>query len=151
MAKVTLAKALKIKNQLVGEINKIKSSIVAHNNYDNRNAAKYNVADNFPVLTEKIVQLTQLKTVIEKANEPIRKVIFEKAEFSALLEYYSTIPVNEGIIDGYGDKQTTIVSQVSQKIIDESSATLQKVINQLQDEMDNHNHKTLIEISDSLI
>jgi hypothetical protein len=153
MAKITVAKALKLKNELVGDINKLKALITSNNVYDNRNKARANTVEAHKTLGEKIVSLVKVKTAIAGANVAIHEAIYAKSEAAAMIEFLATVNTVDGIQDtGFGsDRTTTMVAQITSDVVTKQSAELQKKVSKLQDVLDEFNHKTLVDVPDDLV
>lgn len=153
MSKISLAYALKQKNRLVQDIDKLKQKINQSNTYRSHEGNESDKFMTFQDMVNKLNYLTEklidLKFEINKANLPIQKKIYKITELKGLLINFrrmnTTIPTitdpstGRIIIDGgvnYND-------EIKEEMLDK----MQMRINQYQDEIDSHNKDTFIEFS----
>ena len=148
--KTKLNKALKQKNRLVGELNRIKSLIQRENS---RKEADYNeekIQDlflQFSVLTNELIDL---KTAIQRATAPIADKLLRLAEIKGQVDFYQSLETTNGTFErslSYGSdkvKTETYCAYYDQNAVDNKLAEIQKEINDLQDEIDDYNAITTI-------
>lgn len=152
MEKMNLAKALKTKNRIVGEINKLKGLLKRENTRLSTSTSKVDRAELEKNLKDKVEQLISIKTKIATANIGIYEKIERMAECKTLMAYYETLDTRDGSFsDGRiydGDKQVVYVynAYLKQEDIDKLSVAYQEQINKLQDEIDEYNARTTIEV-----
>ncbi len=154
-----LHKALKLRKKLVGEIAQLKSQIQSKNSYliGSLNPEKYNVPKLYKELMEKIDQLTSLKFVINEANREIQSKIYALAEYKALIVFWNSVPVAEGIQESGRFGSETLREYAVQ--IDEETKNAyvkeyQEMVDALQEEIDVYNYTTDIpwgNLSDDII
>lgn len=142
-----LYKALKLKKNLIGEIAELKEQIKNKNSYleGSKNGEKFNVFEKYDILLKKIDELTGLKFVINEANREIQAKIYLLSEYKALVAFWKEVPVTEGNqIIGYSDKIQNYIVQVDEEKRNELINNFQKIINAIQEELDEYNFNTEI-------
>jgi len=139
-----IAKALKEKNRLKGEIAALKKKITAQNRKVKGNPQPYDVQQLLKELQEKTAQLIQMKSDITHVNQPVQQKIYRLAELKALAAFYKTIPVNEGkdAVTRYSDDIFDFEVQVKAPELDKIIVDIERQIEALQDELDVFNHAT---------
>jgi hypothetical protein len=154
---VTLAKALKRKNELVQLINEKKSIITRYNSYDNRNTPPFMVGVEHSNLCDLVAQLAETKAAIAIANTAIQPQLHLQAELRSLCSFYDTIPTDVGLYDEHNYGSNTIVERTKVATLDPSDivankAKLQTQISELQDQIDafNATTKVMIPVSNKL-
>lgn len=162
--KVTLAKALSIKNRLIGDINKLKEKIQKSNSitfyvktlenipepkFPNNMAALLN---EFSTLQNKFIVL---KTAISLANKDIAQQtrIFALSKLKSFLTIFVTISChNSETYDGgrYGNGETYTITrvQISEEEKEKIIKDIQNEIDRIQEEIERFNWRTEIEIPD---
>ena len=151
--KITLARALKIKNILAGKLPKVNSEIMVGNSV----IVGTEQAD-IPVLVQKrrdiVDALLTLKTKINSSNEPIQRTIYELGELKSELGLYNGLNTRHGDSGSvhYGTTQKIEYRAVIQKAEQEKIvADLEAKIEEYQEKIDQHNYATQIEVSDKLL
>lgn len=145
-----LAKALKEKNKLVGEIQKLKTLIQQKNSYNVAQPMNYNTKELMNVLVNKLDKLIELKTKITFANAPIQSRIFAISEAKAAIQFLSSISTTEGQIvqNTYGGSTThEFNAQIKELEIDAMKKQYELDIERFQDDMDAHNATTEIDFN----
>ncbi len=165
MAKITLARALKIKNRLGGRLAQVSSDIVTYNSQCVQPAngsvnteevklqsPEINVGDLFEkreVLQKSIVTI---KVMIANANSSIQKAIYEIAEAKGDITFYSGLATAHGFTPNpYGNGGTYRVAFKRKADIDQQKKHLEGVVDSLQEQIDKHNHTTFIDIPDEIM
>ena len=163
---ISHARALKEKNRLIKKINESKKFIETNINYykvDEQTNAIINISSKFvdikPVvekLNEQIEVLEEIKTkiAVANANNGISALIYkkeEKASYSAYLNILNVVKDNK-VPSKYdiGENKVVyvpMVSQISEEEIAQMRKKLEDEISDLQDEIDELNAKTMIEVS----
>lgn len=154
---VTLAKALKRKNELVQIINETKAIITRHNSYDSRNTPPFMVGVEHSNLCDLVAQLAETKAAIAAANTAIQPQLHLHAELRSLCTFYDSIPTDAGVYDerGYGPNsvvERTKIATISAIDVATQKSKLQTQINELQDQIDafNATTKVMIPVSNKL-
>ncbi len=143
-----LAKALKEKNKLVGEIQKLKNLIQSKNSYNVAQPMNYDTHELLLQLGNKVDKLISLKTTITFANAKIQSKIFALSEAKSFLQFLSSVSTTEGEINerGYGSTiAQEFKAQIKELEIDELKKRYEIQIETLQDELDAHNATTEID------
>jgi hypothetical protein len=153
--KVKLFKALKIKNRLASELQKEKSIAQRENSWDTSRPSVLDhdkVWNNIDCLTEKLIAV---KTAIAKANIGIYHNIETMSELKGQISELRALDVKRGAYKessgGWGDKTTVerhFQCYLGQGRVDEITSSLQSRIDSLQDEIDEYNATTDVEIPD---
>lgn len=148
---MNLAKALKHKNRLAGEISRLQKTFLSSNYKDSRlPAPPLNSSDAFIQLSEKTNELVVLKTKIAAANVGIFESIERMAQIKSLLAQVEALkaddiaaqkvdPYNKECVEKY--VLTPYINSAEKENI---RSSLQKRIEALQDEIDDYNAKTQI-------
>lgn len=158
--KINLPKALKIKNRIVGELNRVRALIRRDNQIETTNMTGEEVQAHIKGVKNLInveaslfESLIMIKTFISKANIDIYEKIARMAELKSQMGFVQSLPSRDGqfIENEYGRPEPikrNFLSVVNQKSIDLSHGEMQHRIDRLQDEIDEYNATTLIEIPD---
>jgi hypothetical protein len=151
MHTVSLAKALKIKNRLAGELKRCQQVLVRENSKLVGAARDVDCENVYQSIVETMGKLIQVKTEIAKANVGIYSNITRIAELKGLLAFYATIPTNDGKIkEEAGWREAVTFSEynaVYKKVkLDLLSTGISGEIDKLQDEIDVYNANTNVYI-----
>lgn len=141
-----IAKALKTKNVLVGELTKLQGLLSTQNVRTEGQKFEY---DNKDVLTQtvaKMNQLIELKAKIAATNAPVYGLIFRMAELKSFVEHLKVIPVREGTerTAPYGGAvlETIYRSALGRVQLDTMVSEIEKEIQDIQDKLDSFNFTT---------
>jgi hypothetical protein len=142
-----LYKALKLRKKLVGEITALKQKIQSKNSYmvGSLNPEKYNVPKLYEELLEKIDQLTGLKFAINEANREIQSQIYVLAEYKALIAFWNSVNITEGMQEAGRFGSETLreyKAQVDDETRNKYVADFQKRVDAIQEEIDTFNYTT---------
>lgn len=150
---MNIAQALKQKNRLVGEMNKLFTYVVKHNvsttkaGSEDKSQVK-DIKEAFTKLMDTFEKLVAIKTATQTASAPIARKLVEIAETKNILSKISSIPVRElvEIQQGYGKEPFEIkyTSQITEEEQINTVSGLQERINTLQDEIDAFNATTQV-------
>lgn len=155
---MNIAKALKVKNRIAGEIVNNANKLNTLNSIEVRTLnipfEKYQEKvlaireETFNVLFPKLIRL---KIAIQKANAGITDKLVELQEAKSMIAFWKSIPKKEGFFSsGYSDKnelsewKCIVPSTESEKEFEK----IQNRINDLQDEIDTYNSITKIQLQD---
>ncbi len=146
-----LAKALKEKNRLVGEVNRLKGLIMRDNSLETKYLEGKNRARQWLDYTAAVEALVAIKTAIFKANTGIYRTIVLMSEKKAELGWITSLNTTNGVQEtpnyrGEGVIKTEYSAYITQDGIDTRIVELQKEIARLQDELDEFNATVTIEI-----
>jgi hypothetical protein len=151
MKEVSLAKALKIKNRLSGELSRIKS-IALRENSKNEKQFKEDVAiQAFEQVSELHDQLIEVKRAIYEANSGIAREMASLAEAKSLIDFVRVIPTKQGEYEesfNYRDetKPVNYSCYKTQEQVDSWVKSIQEYIDDIQDTIDEYNAKTKVQI-----
>ena len=156
--KVTISKALKTKNRLTSRITQVKSQIRAHNAYivdKTIPVDEIKIQIKVPELLQELDSLTNkliaVKSAIGKGNVGSVDKIFRLSEAKGLLAYWEIVDCTEGRAGGYGHDNDVKRVQVSLTEKNKIVSELQKLTEKLQDELDEYNATTRVEIPDDVL
>ena len=143
-----LRKALKVKNQLVKEINDLMNKINRWNSIpaDNENKKPYSTKELYNELLNKVNKLTTLKLVIAKANENIQYEIFMLGEYKSLIKFLKGLNTNDGTQYEYGKNVPEVyAAEIKDTDIDNMIHEIESKIESLQETVDEYNATTEID------
>lgn len=149
--KITLAKALKLKNKLVKEAADHLSKVEAHNSYLSTNPPNFDVQAEYKAYRLSLDKLAFLKAEIAKANGPIHIHIVTMAETKGMINHLRSINTRKGketVGGGYNQPLRDIeyLASFSDKEIDAIIKEAEKDIESRQEEIDKFNHSTSIDV-----
>ena len=139
-----IAKALKLKNQLAGEVAQLKDLLAKQNSRSTRQKFDY---DNREVLTRlraKIAELVRVKASVAAANVEVYDKIFRLAALKGLAATLANLDTRAGVFHegrGFGEAahEVEYVAQLGKVEVDKLVAELNAEIQSLQDELDEFN------------
>jgi len=143
---MNLKQALKLKNSLIQDINELMTLIQENNAIIEGNIRIYNLSELIFELDSKILELTILKSNIQKANLPIYDKIFTLSELKFKIAGFKQIPTNQGIQKAsYGSPEGEILNvELNQKEVRNLIKELEKKVINIQEELDIFNSVTEI-------
>lgn len=146
---VTIARALKEKNRVAGRLAKTRGLIGEENSRDKSVPRGIDVAEMYAQAKELRDRLIAIKSAIAEANKPIVSKIIELDEVKSEIAFLNGLNVKEGkfVTTNYGSRIESDIDAVirKQQVMEEVSA-LQARADRLQDELDEFNATTKIEI-----
>jgi hypothetical protein len=146
MPEITIAKALKVKNRLAGQITKLNQEIAVYNSVQ-EGAEQPDVRALYEARKALVSHLVDLKTGITRANAPVQAVIYELAELKALIALLTGLNNKHGkFIEGYSATAVNYVARLRRGDINEEVRRLQADIDRMQDQLDTFNHTTRIDV-----
>jgi ABC-type Zn2+ transport system substrate-binding protein/surface adhesin len=139
-----IAKALKMKNQLAGEVAQLKDLLAKQNSRSTKQKFDY---DNREVLTRlraKLDELVKVKAAVASANVEIYDRIFRLAELKGLATTLTALDTKTGVFhEGRGFAEASYeveyVAQLGKVDVDKLVAELNAEIQSLQDALDEFN------------
>lgn len=142
---MNVRQALKQKTKLISEIKELQSIVKTYNSRNEGTPERYNIAELLTELKEKQAELVALKTQIHKANLPVYDKIFKMAELKSFITFLKNVPTEEGLVPGrYGGDSTKKVASLNSVQIRDLVKHIEKLIEELQEELDVHNGTTQI-------
>jgi len=139
-----IAKALKMKNQLAGEVAQLKDLLAKQNSRSTKQKFDY---DNREVLTRlraKLDELVKVKAAVAAANVAVYDRIFRLAELKGLATTLNALDTKAGVFHegrGFADASYEVeyVAQLAKVDVDKLVAELNAEIQSLQDALDEFN------------
>lgn len=145
---MNLSKALKEKNKLAGEYQKLLRKFQSSNCTIEGSTKKYDAKELLLEVIQMRDNLINLKTSIHKASEPIRNSIFALSELKTFLSTLESIDTRNGveISSNYNGKfETKYTSDINQEEMDNIVKGVKTEIELIQDEIDVFNATTKID------
>ena len=147
--RVTVARALKEKNRVAGRLAKALNLVSRENSQDSNVPRGVDVNATYAQAKELRKRLVETKTAIALANQPIVGKIIELEEIKSEISYLNGLDVKEGVFvsNSYNSTVTNEYSAVikKQQVLEEVER-LQSRADRLQDELDEFNALTKVEI-----
>jgi hypothetical protein len=138
-----LAKALKLKNKLAGEVARLKELLAEQNSRSTRQKFDYQNQQVLADLRAKIAELVATKAAIGAANSEIYPMIFRLAELKGLVITLKGLSTKEGVYAeslGYAQSvEVEYVAQLKKAEVDKLAEELETEIQELQDALDEFN------------
>lgn len=154
---MNIAQALKEKNRISGRIARLENMVNKYNQYNKDDAPEFDAQELMTLLCKERKDLLAIKQAIAKANAGIADKLVELAEAKSTLTWWerrfsSHGPSTSETLERMYDPETTQwimvkkerVSVFSTKDIQERVDDWQKVVEALQDEIDNYNATTSV-------
>lgn len=150
MKKVTITKALKVKNRLSGELNRIRDSISQGNSREeSRHETEY-IKGRIDKEQSVYNDLIEIKAGIQVATAPIAHKLVQLSEEKAKLAWLGKISTKEGTFDVGSRYDVAIQKTETYKVVWNTDNIRQKIedtrntIERLQDEIDEYNATTVV-------
>jgi hypothetical protein len=139
-----LAKALKLKNQLAGEVAQLKELLVKQNVRPSKQTFDYDNREVLARLRAKLDELVRVNAALATANAEIYAKIFRLAELKGLVATLTALETKSGVFHegrGFGEAtyEVEYVAQLGKVDVDKLVAELQNEIQTLQDALDEFN------------
>ena len=161
--KVSVAKALKMKNRLAALLKEKGENIRLNNTILKDGARKLDVRREADERSKVAECLVDLKTALYNSNMPVQRDVFELSEIKAELKMWESVPCDDGKsfgtpqrlgrerdLFGYAKpKEMELSSDLKFSEIKEIRESLIKRADKIQDKLDRHNHTTMIEVPDA--
>ena len=140
-----LTKALKLKNQLAGEVADLKDRLAKQNSRATTVPFDYDANEVLAALRAKVDELVSVKSAIAVANVALYPRIFRLAELKGLVSLVKSLDTRQGVFkEGSGFSlsaaEVEYVAQLKKSAVDALAAELEAEISSLQDELDEFNH-----------
>jgi hypothetical protein len=148
-----LTKALKLKNQLAGEVTELKDRLNTQNSHAATVPFDYDSREVLAALREKIDHLIAVKSAIAAANTAQYPRIFRLAELKGLVVLLKALDVRHGIFKESGNYaqpayEVEYVAQLKKAPVDALVTDLEAEITALQDELDAFNYQQSVELAE---
>jgi len=147
-----LAKALKLKNKLAGEVEHLKDLLKKQNVRSKKQEFDYDNRELLDKLRVKVDELVAVKTAIARANAVIYNRIFRAAELKGMVATLNSLDTRSGVhIEGgnYVERPMEVdyVAQLGKVEIDRLVAEFEGEIESVQDELDDFNHANEVTVT----
>lgn len=144
---MNIKQALKKKNKLVGLINEEFYKASQYNVVDEGNPRPYSATEAIGKWMQLTNDLIVLKTQIHKANLPVYDKIFELSELKNQVKHLKSLNCASGTVHNRWDDSKPIVKHAEINIIEKDNMVknIETRIEDLQDELDQWNHNTIID------
>jgi hypothetical protein len=144
-----LTKALKLKNQLAGEVAELKVRLTAQNSRPATVPFDYDANQVLAELREKLDALVDVKSAIAVTNAVLYPRIFRLAELKGLVATLKSLDVRNGLYKeggafGQAAYDIEYTAQIRKPAVDALVSDLEAQISALQDELDEFNHQTSV-------
>ncbi len=148
MVRVSLAKALKVKNRQIQRVKDLQQKIQASNSYLEGSEPDFDVHGLYAQLTVEIDRLWRTKAAINAANASIQDAIYEMAECKGLAAFLKGLNTQRGLqmMAYMATQPQEYVSQITAQDAYDKIAEIEKRIDDLQDKLDAHNATVTVEI-----
>jgi hypothetical protein len=147
-----LTKALKLKNQLAGDVAELKDRLSKQNSRAATVPFDYDTREVLTALRAKVENLIAVKSSIATANVGLYPRIFRLAELKGLVTQLKALDVRHGVFKEAGNYaqpayEVEYVAQLKKSVVDGLVAELEAEISALQDELDEFNHSHSVELT----
>ena len=152
---MNIAKALKVKNRLAGEVTRLQELFRRENSRRSDNLSTVDVGQVEKDLLSTVGNLIRLKAALCTASAPIGNKLAELAESKTLLTFYLALPTREGEEQAFAGPTRDVIKFQwtafhNRAAVDKAGVELQQKINDLQDEIDDYNARTKVEYTDTI-
>lgn len=154
MPDITIAKALKLKNRLVGRLNKLKADIQLYNSVLKEQAQQVDVPKLFELYASITQNLTTLKTMIAEANilGKVQVDIINLGEKKSMLAWLSCLNTRDGVDrHGYQNTEMHYVAALGKTSVDKICREIESNIDEIQDRLDEFNNTYKISVSQEML
>ena len=139
-----IAKALKLKNQMAGEVAQLKELLAKQNSRSTKQKFDYDNREVLAGLRVKVAELVKVKAALAVANAEIYEKIFRLAELKGLVVALTGLDTKAGVFHegrGFGEAAYEIeyVAQLGKVEVDKLVVELNAEIQALQDALDEFN------------
>lgn len=145
---MTIKQALKFKNKLVQELNELTKRLHSNNSVLEGNERAYSSKETLASIYKKIEDINKIKTQIHRANAPVYDKIFLMGELKSLVKNLKELDCTNGTaVDYFSRRSESNVVKIAEISIverDNEVKFLELRIEQLQEELDQHNFTTTI-------
>ncbi len=145
---MNIKQALKKKNKLVGLMTEEFYKATQYNVVDEGNPRPYSATEAIGKWMQLSNELIVLKAKIHKANQPVYYQIFELSELKSQVKLLKSLNCTSGKVSGgrWGEGDPVVKhAEINVVEKDQMVKNLESRIEQLQDELDQWNHNTLID------
>ena len=147
-----ITKALKLKNQLAGDVAELKVRLASQNSRASTVPFDYDANDVLAALRAKVDELVTVKSAIAAANVAIYPRIFRLAELKGLVTSIKSLDTRQGLFkEGGGFSlaafEVEYVARIKKPAVDALAAELEAEISAIQDELDEFNQSQSVSLA----
>lgn len=147
MPNVTLSRALKVKSRLVSRLRELQEFINKYNSLVAGAERPSSVQAAYEESRSVTQTLCEIKAAIQIANAPIQAKIFTLSETKSLKTFLQRLNTTHGTSTiGYSGETAEYDSEIKGAYVNEEIKRITKEIESLQDQIDEFNATTLLEI-----
>ncbi len=149
MPRITLAKALKLKNRQIKTVKGLQEQITKYNSVVRGSENPFDVKVKFEEVKSASAKLAAIKAAIQMANAPIQQMIYEMAELRGLLVFLQRLETKSGkSIYGYQGEVVDFEAALTASDVEKAAAEIEEQLDQLQDKVDAYNISTMVDLPD---
>jgi len=139
--RISLAKAMKIKNRLAGRLSKVQKTMSDYNSVLEGRAGEVDVAALDKERADIVDALISLKTAITEGSRGLQETIYRLAEKKSEIEFLNALNTRHGAEPAYGLQavEHKYVATIQLKHVTERVKKLEAEIDELQDKIDGYN------------
>ena len=137
--KMSLSKALKVKNRLAGRLAKAVATVTAYNSIVEGRKGEVEVLSWDKQRQELSLALIEIKTAIYAANSGIYRALNELEEKKGEVAFLNGLNTRHGSEPGYDGHSVVYVAAIQKHDVDKRVKQLEKEIDDLQDQLDKYN------------
>jgi hypothetical protein len=144
---MNIKQALKRKNKLAGLIAEEFQKAQNYNSIEEGNPRPYSATESIKKWMELIDELVDLKTKIHTANVPVYSKIFRLSEIKSQVKYLKSLNCASGKeTSRWSNNGESVIKHSEINIVERDNMVkdLEEQIELIQDELDVHNHTTII-------
>lgn len=142
---MNLTKALKEKKKLIKKLDENFNRFKEYNSIEEGSNKIYDATESYNNFISLTNQLIDLKTRIQKANQPIYSKIFEIAELKNQIQKLRSVSTTSGVVKSrYDISVVTYIATFGKLDMDNMISNLEEKIEQLQTEIETFNAITMI-------
>ena len=150
--RITLAKALAVKNRLAGRLVQAETAIETDNSVlIGRRPTAVDVRAEYARYASIQSAIVALKAATQRANLPIFERIFELAEIKTRLKLLTDLDTKHGAEPGYNGSEFVYDAVFQKPEVLELIRRLEAQADQIQDELNHHNAVTTVEVATALL
>ena len=147
-----ITKALKLKNQLAGDVAELKDRLAKQNSRASTVPFDYDANDVLAALRAKVDELVSVKSAIASANLAIYPRIFRLAELKGLVTSIKSLDTRQGVFKEGGSFSLSAIdieyiAQIKKPAVDALVAKLEAEISVIQDELDEFNQSQSVPLN----
>lgn len=144
---MNISKSLKVKNRLAGKLKELETRAQKNNCTKEGQESSINLEELWSEIHSVRAELISLKSAIALATARISPKLVELAERKSEIKFYEGIVISEGNSCDYdGDKIVAVknINHINESVKNEAISRLQKLIDILQDQIDDYNASTSV-------